>query len=155
MIGLGLVALWLALLLGWGWRLRGALRALWCEPCLSRPVLIFESDDWAPAPPTQQAALNRLIDTLAAFRDAVDHPPVMTLGLVLSATVQQAGQLQIRQFDEPAAEPLRAVIQRGIDAGIFSPQLHGAAHYWPAAFADWLAGDSAAGQWRGDAANLR
>ena len=64
MIGLGLVTLWLALLLGWGWRLRGALRALWCEPCLSRPVLIFESDDWAPAPPTQQAALSRLIDFL-------------------------------------------------------------------------------------------
>lgn len=155
MIGLWLVALWLALLLGWGWRLRGALRALWHEPCLSRPVLIFESDDWAPAPPIQQAALARLIDLLGAFRDAMDHPPVMTLGVVLSAPMRQAGQLQILQFDEPAAEPLRSVIQCGIDSGCFAPQLHGAAHYWPAAFADWLARDPAAGRWCGDDANLR
>lgn len=156
MIWLALLAgSWLCLIVGWGWRLRTTLLQLWREPCFSRPILILESDDWAPAPGVQETALVRLLDLLDGFRDRLNHPPVMTLGLVLSAPVMEQKQLTIRQFDDSAAGPILALIQRGINAGLFTPQLHGAAHYWPAAFADWLAQTPAAQNWCADANGLR
>ena len=33
------------------WRHGATLRELWLEPMLKRPILIFESDDWARADP--------------------------------------------------------------------------------------------------------
>lgn len=132
-------ACWLLLLLVF----RRAALAAWREPVLAGPVLVIESDDWGPGPPQHAEALRRLAACLLKYRDASGRPPVMTLGLVLSlpdsaaiaAAATPGTPLPYRALplDSPAYADILAAIRAGIAAGVFVPQLHGMAHYWPAA----------------------
>jgi hypothetical protein len=146
---LALPALWLAILLLYF----RPLRAAWREPVLHHPVLIIESDDWGPGPPGHALALRRLTDCLAAFRDNAGRPPVMTLGLTLSlpdgAAMAASGftDYQSRPFTDPAYAGILEAIRAGIGIGIFAPQLHGMAHYWPDALLRAARTDESIRQW--------
>ncbi|KAF0102878.1 MAG: Glycosyl hydrolase family 57 [bacterium] len=116
------------------------LRAAWREPTLRHPVLIVESDDWGPGPARHATALHRLAKCLLKYRDANGRLPVMTLGLTLSLPDSQAiraAGLSLPYHSLPLTAPvyadILAAIREGIAAGIFAPQLHGMAHYWPEA----------------------
>lgn len=131
---LALPALWLLILLlfvGPAW-------AAWREPVLRHPVLIIESDDWGPGPPGHAEALDRLAACLGRHRDGTGRTPVMTLGLILSLPDSEAiaaahlATYHARPITDPAYADILAAIQSGIRAGVFAPQLHGMAHYWPA-----------------------
>jgi hypothetical protein len=130
--------IWLLLLLAF----RRTALAAWREPVLSHPVLIIESDDWGPGPIQQAAALRRLAECLLRYRDATGRPPVMTLGLTLtlpdSQAIRAAGAHTPLPYHPlpltaPAYADILAAIREGIAAGVFVPQLHGMAHYWPEA----------------------
>ncbi|MBS0174489.1 MAG: hypothetical protein JSR64_10675, partial [Nitrospira sp.] len=61
---------------------RRTILALWREPVLNRPVVIFESDDWGVGPQSDAVALNQIARLLERHRDGRDHPAVMTIGVV-------------------------------------------------------------------------
>lgn len=116
---------------------RRDLLAVWQEPVLRYPVMIIESDDWGAGPvEAQAAALNRLVDVLARYRDQNGRHPVMTLALVLAVpdgpAIRLDGQYHRRKLDDPLFIPVRKAIERGRAAGVFALQLHGLEHYWPA-----------------------
>lgn len=71
---------------------------LWREPVLRYPVLIVESDDWGAGPLSQAEALNRLIDSLARFKDCDGRHPVMTLALILAVPNGKAISTSGRYF---------------------------------------------------------
>jgi len=128
--------LWLLLLLAF----RRSALAAWREPVLEHPVLVIESDDWGPGPAHHAAALRRLAECLLKYRDNTGRPPVMTLGLTLSLPDSQAIRAagvplayQPLPLTAPVYADLLAAIREGIAAGVFAPQLHGMAHYWPEA----------------------
>jgi len=113
------------------------LQRLWREPALRGPVLIIESDDWGPGPPTDADALQRLAQILKRHRDVRGRPAVMTLGMLLAVPdTERIRQASGRTYfaaaiSEPRFAPILAAIRRGIDEGVFRPQLHGLEHYWP------------------------
>jgi hypothetical protein len=115
------------------------LSARWCEPVLRQPVLIIESDDWGAGPLIQADALNHLIRLLEGVRDCSNRAAVMTLGIVFevpdgtriiatSPPIYHALSLTDARYHD-----VRFAIQRGIQAGVLIPQLHGQCHYWPPA----------------------
>lgn len=132
---LALPALWLFILMLFA----GPARAAWREPVLRHPVLIIESDDWGPGPRSHAQSLEQLAVRLQAHRDCTGRLPVMTLGLTLSLPDSRA--IADAHFTAYRATPLTdqayagvlSAIRDGIRQGVFAPQLHGMAHYWPAA----------------------
>lgn len=132
-----LVCLWPAGMIGVLWLFRQPLLALWHEPMLGHPVLIFESDDWGAGPVLPQAqALANLTEVLCRHRDETGRPPVMTLALVLAVpdgeAIRASGVYCRRNLTDPIFEPVRGALNRGRARGIFAFQLHGLEHYWPA-----------------------
>ena len=132
-----LLLLWLGLIGSVLLHYRRDLLAVWREPVMRYPVMIIESDDWGAGPAAAQAAaLNRLVDILSHYRDPNGSHPVMTLALVLAVpdgrAISQDGQYHRLLLDEPLFAPVRQAIERGRVAGVFSLQLHGLEHYWPA-----------------------
>lgn len=129
------------------------LAARWREPVLRYPTLAIESDDWGAGPLEQAAALARLNAMLQCVRDGRGHPAVMTLGVVLE--VPDGARIAATGCTEYHALPLadarfdcvRAAIEAGIATGVFAPQLHGQAHYWPPALLSAAQGDSAVREW--------
>lgn len=89
MMAAGIVLAWLvAACLLLACVFRKSVANAWIEPVLRAPVLILESDDWGYGPPEQAAALDRLADVLARYRDARGAHPVMTLGVISPKTSQ-------------------------------------------------------------------
>lgn len=131
---MALPVLWLFILL----LCAGPARAAWREPALRYPVLIIESDDWGPGPPSHAEALDSLAACLGRHRDGTGRAPVMTLGLTLSLPDSDAiaatdlSAYHAHPLTDPAYADILAALRRGIQAGVFAPQLHGMAHYWPA-----------------------
>ena len=116
---------------------RRDLLATWREPVLRYPVLIIESDDWGSGPvAAQTVALNRMVDVLSRYQDKSGRHPVMTLALVLAVpdgqAIRQDGEYHRRLLDDSLFDPVRKAVERGRTAGIFTLQLHGLEHYWPA-----------------------
>jgi hypothetical protein len=117
---------------------RRALWAAWREPVLRAPVLILESDDWGYGPLLQAERLDRIAELLAGFCDALDHHPVMTLGIVLAGPDTD----RMRADDwrtyhrlalgDPRLAPVREAMLRGAAQEVFALQLHGMEHFWPA-----------------------
>jgi hypothetical protein len=131
----------------------GPVRAAWREPALRHPVLIIESDDWGPGPASHAPALRRLIDCLNTYRDSSGHPPVMTMGLTLSLPDSEViiannfTAYHARPITAPAYADILSALKAGIHAGVFAPQLHGMAHYWPACLLHAVQTDSAVREW--------
>lgn len=136
---------------------RRDLLRLWREPVFRYPILIFESDDWGAGPVEAQAtALNRLVDVLTRHTDCNGRHPVMTLALVLAVpdgpAIRRDRRYHRRLLDDPMFAPVLDAIERGRSVGVFSLQLHGLEHYWPAALMAstdpavraWLVNDSPA-----------
>jgi hypothetical protein len=146
---LALPALWLFILLLFA----GPVRAAWREPFLRYPVLIIESDDWGPGPESQTQALRRLAACLNQYRDGSGHTPVMTLGISLSLPDSEAiaasnlSTYYARPITDPAYASILAAMQEGIRIGVFAPQLHGMAHYWPDAVMRAAQSDHSVREW--------
>ena len=143
---LALLATWLGVLL---WYAR-PLVAFWREPVFCRPVLIFESDDWGPAPPDHAEMLAAIAALLREFSDQRGHHPVMTLAVVL-AVPEPGGEaaLEPREltFADARFGPVKEAIQAGIDASVFQLQLHGRSHYWLPALVDASKADPGVASW--------
>jgi hypothetical protein len=148
-IALAVPAVWLGLLLWY----RRPLIAFWREPVFRTPVLIFESDDWGPAPPEHAEMLAAIAGLLAEFSDRTGRHPVMTLAVVLAIPEpgqEPAASLSELTLAEPQFRPIVEAMQAGGRAGVFQLQLHGRSHYWretllvaresDTAVARWLAG---------------
>jgi len=146
---LALPTLWLIILALFA----GQVRAAWREPVLRYPVLIIESDDWGPGPESHADALRRMIECLNSYRDSSGRAPVMTLGLTLSLPDSTAiaaanfSTYHARLITDPAYANILAAIHSGIEIGVFAPQLHGMAHYWPATLLKAAASDPAVRTW--------
>lgn len=152
LIGLlfGVVALYLL-------RHGGQLASLWREPILRYPVVIFESDDWGPAAPFEADRLQKIIDVLTRYQDREGRHPVMTLGVVLSVPdtewirKDRLARYHALYLDAPRFLAIRETTQKGLEAGVFSLQLHGMAHFLPETLLkavpadpmvlDWLTGE--------------
>jgi hypothetical protein len=124
---------------------------MWREPVLRRPVLVIESDDWGAGPGNQSGVLEEIRRLLAGFSDRDGRPPVMTLGIVLATAdgkhFTQNGNYRRESIAEPAYGPLLEVIDKGVEAGVFSVQLHGLEHFWPAALIRASEDDEAVEAW--------
>lgn len=135
---------------------RRPLRALWREPVLRVPVVVFESDDWGAGPAEQAPALQRLRSILARYTDTRGRHPVMTLGLILGAPrVDAAGANVVysrRWLDDAEYAQILAEIRQGIGDGVFAAQLHGMEHFMPSVLCDVAARDASVRDWllRGD-----
>lgn len=116
---------------------RRELVALWREPVLRCPVLVIESDDWGAGTTDQSGALAEILRILAGFSDCEGRPPVMTLGIILATADGSRfisnGSYRRESISEAAYRPLLEVINKGVEAGVFSVQLHGLEHFWPSA----------------------
>lgn len=136
----------ISLLSGWtvgtfllAWVYRRELKAAFREPVCAFPILIVESDDWGPGSSDHAEALSGLERILAAIRDGSGRRAVMTLGLILSAPDPQRmaqegwSHYHPRLLSDPSFASILGNIKQGIQAGVFAPQLHGLAHYWPPA----------------------
>jgi len=135
------------------WRHGATLQALWLEPVVRRPILIFESDDWGPGEATHAQRLRQLAETLAKFSDAGGSHPIVTLGMVMAIPDRRRMQEQDgRQYaaltlaDERFAE-MRDVIREGVRQGVMAVQLHGMEHYWPPALMAAAKKDEAVASW--------
>lgn len=108
-----------------------------CEPVMRRPILIVESDDWGPGSTDQADALIAIGRMLANYSDSCGHRPVMTLGLVLATADGQkfrgSGEYHCQTIADALYVPLLEAINKGVDAGVFTIQLHGMEHFWPPA----------------------
>jgi hypothetical protein len=130
----------LFLILAWGGLLgfyaRDLLRS-WREPVLRYPVVIFESDDWGAGPLDQVIALKNLREILARFKDEMGRTPVATLGVILATAdtqrIRNAGCIEYFSvsLSDPVYTPLREMMARGVQQGVFALHLHGMEHYWP------------------------
>jgi hypothetical protein len=120
---------------------------------LRHPVFIIESDDWGAGPLAQGEALMRLSNLLQKIRDRNGHPVVMTLGVVLEvpdgARIAAGGCTEYHGLTLADArfDDVREVMQDGIRAGVFAPQLHGQCHYWPPTLLAAAQGDAAVRGW--------
>jgi hypothetical protein len=141
-----LLAAWLGLVIAYA----RPLRAFWCEPVFKRPVLIFESDDWGPAPPDHAEMLAAIAALLREFSDQWGHHPVMTLAVVLAVPEPggaAAAEPRELTFADARYGPLREAIRAGVDAGVFQLQLHGRSHYWLPALVDASKADPGVARW--------
>lgn len=134
------------------WRACDRLRALWREPAVRVPVLIFESDDWGAGPVEQARCLRRLRKVLGAYQDAQGRHPVMTLGITLAAPVVKeradgSFEYQRRFLDEPQQQAMLDEIRAGICEGVFSAQLHGMEHFMPESLCDVAGYDASLKTW--------
>jgi hypothetical protein len=134
------IALWLlVVVIVFGVSRPKALWHLWREPLFRYPILIIESDDWGPGPPEDATALQQLVALLARHRDVRGRHPVMTLGLLLAVPdtkrMRDADCVEYLAvtISEPQFAPVVDAIRTGVTVTVFSPQLHGMEHYWPAA----------------------
>lgn len=130
----------------------GRLRALWREPALRVPVLIFEGDDWGAGPVEQAQCLRRLRGVLGAYQDAQGRHPVMTLGITLAAPLikEKADgtfEYQRRLLDEAQQQAILDEIRAGICEGVFSAQLHGMEHFMPELLCDVARHDASLKTW--------
>jgi hypothetical protein len=122
-----------------GWLGRRTLVALWREPMLRHPVLIIEGDDWGAGPPEQAGQLERIAAVLTSYADRLGRKPVMTLGIVLGVAdgprIRADGLRHYyrKSLDHGEFASTLAAIKRGVENGVFAPQLHGGEHYWPPA----------------------
>jgi hypothetical protein len=137
-IAVALIALWVVGLLVIVTTRRALLRATWREPYVDEPVVILESDDWGPGPPDHTEALRRLLQVLAAHRDGVGRPAVLTANMVLSvpdgpAIVAGGFRGYARRELDVDFPELFTVMREGRAAGTFFPQLHGREHLNPEA----------------------
>ncbi len=155
---LWLLLAWCLVILVIVWVFRRPLLDAWHEPVLAEPVLIIESDDWGPGPAYQCDALAALERCLSAVTDHSGHSACITLGLTLSVPdavrlrADDGHHYHARWLDDPAFTGQLAALRAGIEHGVFDPQLHGSAHYWPPALLlaaqddpavrDWLLGES-------------
>ena len=136
MVLLEILLVWFAttgvLLFFYAWR---GIVAAWREPVLKRPVLIIESDDWGAGPTEQATAIQQISRILEKFSDRDQRRPVMTLGMILAAAdgekTLSSGNYHRQQISSRTHGLLLEVINKGIEAGVFSIQLHGMEHYWP------------------------
>lgn len=135
-----LLPLWLiAGMIVFVWRYGALMKQYWREPMLYHPVVVIESDDWGPADDHDAVALERIIALLQGYTDSSGRHPVMTIGVTLaipdSLHMRNAESLCYRPLllDAPQFTRIRSALARGSDSGVFSLQLHGMEHYWPAA----------------------
>lgn len=116
---------------------RREMRAVWQEPVLRRPVLIIESDDWGAGPPAQAQHIREIAGLLEAYSDCEGRHPVMTLGMVLAIAdgkkTLSSGSYHRQIISMSTHGPLLDAINHGVNAGVFSLQLHAMEHYWPSA----------------------
>lgn len=127
---------WAALLVAYARRLA----ADWREPVFAEPVLVIESDDWGPGPPTDAQRLRELASELLHLRDCRANPPTVTLGVVLAVPDpsgtdrSESVPAYVRKtMEAPEFAPHRAAMLAGREAGVFALQLHGMEHFWPPA----------------------
>ncbi len=134
-------------------RNRSLLAQLWAEPVLRRPVLIIESDDWGAGPLSQTTALQKLSTLLMKFKDGEGRHPVMTLGMVMAIAdtekMKDEGLTSYQRLTlkDERFSALRQTIADGINNGVFTPQLHGMEHYWPAALMQAANDDESVRHW--------
>ena len=130
---------------------RRGILAAYREPVLRRPVLIIESDDWGAGMDGQASALGKIADILTCFTDCDGRRPVMTLGMILATAdgekTLSGGSYHRRTISMQTHGPLLNAINRGIEAGVFSVQLHGMEHFWPAALQEASKQDAAVRDW--------
>ena len=131
--------LWFVCVIALLWvRYAADLKRLWLEPMLNYPVVILESDDWGVGPMEQQEVLEEIIDLLSDYCDSDGQHPVMTLGLILAEPdVDKIKETQGKNYfrrtlTSKRYKTLLNTIQKGVDNGVFSVQLHGLEHFWPA-----------------------
>ena len=143
-------------LLVFGYGYGSILRALWREPVLRHPVLIVESDDWGPAEASDAERLDSLASLLAQCRNDAGRSPVLTLGMVLA--IPAGGDVKNYRrvlLSDRRFSKLSGAIQRGIDLGVFVPQLHGLEHYWPSAVMAVAVTDERVRSWLAQSAAAR
>lgn len=137
-----------ALLFLYAWR---GIRAAWCEPVLRRPVMIVESDDWGAGTPGQADALRDITNILISNSDSDGRRPVMTLGMILASADGEKtlvkGSYHRRIITRHTHGALLEVITTGIKEGVFSVQLHGMEHFWPAALLEASKQNEAVAAW--------
>jgi len=151
---LGTIALFLLLAGAAFWlAFRRQLQAAWREPVLKTPVLIVESDDWGYGPLEQAGRLREICALLLKHQDAVGRPAVMTLGVVLGgpdgARIRGGQSLAYHRMtlaDERLASVREAMLD-GERAGVFSLQLHGMEHFWPATLLHASSSDASVRAW--------
>ena len=116
---------------------RNAIVTSWREPVLRRPILIIESDDWGCGPAGQADALMAIGRLLINYPDSDGRRPVMTLGVVLATAdgekIRSSGEYHRQSIAEPLYVSLLDAVNKGVDAGVFTVQLHGMEHFWPPA----------------------
>lgn len=129
------------------------LAALWREPVLKLPVLIFESDDWGPGDEIHAQALRQIMGVMTHYRDKEGRHPVVTLGIVLATAdtqkIRDAGMDAYYRItlDDERCRGVREAIDAGIMEGVYFPQLHGMEHYWPEAILKAAYMDPAVAGW--------
>jgi len=118
----------------YAWR---RIAATWREPVLRRPVLIIESDDWGAGPAEQVHAITKIARILANFTDCDRRRPVMTLGMILATAdgkqTLSSGSYHRQVISWHTHGALLEAINKGVEMGVFSVQLHGMEHFWPPA----------------------
>ncbi len=144
-----IVLLWAGVLLAFA----RPLVARWREPVLRHPVLAVESDDWGAGPLVQAEALLEIAAVLQRVRDRSGRPALMTLGVVLEVpdgpriAAADCAEYHPLSLADARFDAVRAAMQDGIAAGVFTPHLHGQCHYWPPALLAAARGDARVSDW--------
>lgn len=129
---MAVIFLWVGLVLMFG----VPLRVRWLEPVFKQPVLILESDDWGAGPLAQAPALRTIVEVLNSVKNRAGEHPVMTIGVVLevanSMALRQPIPYQAIALSDHSQQPILDALLAGFKAEVFTLQLHGQCHYWPA-----------------------
>lgn len=144
---------WTLVVVGFVWKFRGVLLAIWREPTLQCPVLIVESDDWGPGPEQQCGQLDALRRILCEFTDQHDRHPVVTLGIVLAIPDRHRMRADHEKryhrltLGDPRYSSIVSTMLRGAQEGVFALQLHGMEHFWPDALMKLAGHDELVEKW--------
>ncbi len=133
------------------WRDRREYIKSFREPVLATPVVIFESDDWSPGPPSHAEALDEISAILSEFTDQNGEHPKFAIGVCLAIVdaqiYRESGTYERIEFSHSCARAVARSLKHGVTAGTFTLQLHGREHYWPATLMARARNDEAVRTW--------
>ncbi|MCL6416878.1 hypothetical protein MIB92_14550 [Aestuariirhabdus sp. Z084] len=144
------IVLWFVLMLvsvSWVFLLvkyRAELKAIFCEKVLSRPVIIFESDDWGAGDFGQDASLRRIKLILENCRLQGGYHPVFVLGVNLFSPCVSGDSLAMPRkikfvglADVESSNTLAALLEVH-HSGLMPLELHGKYHFDPSEAEEYL-----------------
>lgn len=122
-------------------------KATWNEPYFDSVLVVIESDDWGPGDDDHIHGLHKLLSVLKRYKDTSGRTAVLTANIIL--TIPDSEKMVQDNYERYEYKTLPdhfgkilGFMRDMYDQGLFFPQLHGLAHYYPEKITEQAGSDS-------------